>query len=65
MIADVVVGGDIPTWAFGFPKCVHLCGLWRCARGSQLVWLLGELVGVNAKGVEDLLTDFVRHLECT
>ncbi len=35
------------------------------ARGSQLVWLLGELVGVNAKGVEDLLTDFVRHMECT
>ena len=60
-----LVGTYLPTSAFGFLTCVHLCGLWRCARGSQLVWVLGELVGVNAKGVEDLLTDFVRHLECT
>ncbi len=29
-----------------------------------MLWLLGELIGVNAKGVEDLLTEFVRFLEC-
>ncbi len=30
----------------------------------QLVWLLGELMTVNAKGIEDVLIDFIRHLEC-